>query len=55
VLEPVPGDPAHHVACLLAPETRRALWQELSTGAEPAEALERVPIVDEPAPEVADA
>ncbi len=28
-LEPVPGDPAHQAACLLAPEMRRKLWSEL--------------------------
>jgi peptide/nickel transport system ATP-binding protein len=27
-LEPVAGDPAHAVACLLEPETRRRLWTE---------------------------
>ena len=27
-LEPVPGDQAHAVACLLDPETRRRLWKE---------------------------
>jgi peptide/nickel transport system ATP-binding protein len=26
-LEPVPGDPAHRVACLLEPEVRRELWR----------------------------
>ena len=28
-LEPVPGDPGHHVACLLEPDLRRRLWAEL--------------------------
>ncbi len=27
-LEPVPGEPAHRVACLLEPATRRRLWAE---------------------------
>jgi len=34
-LEPVPGAAGHAVACLLAPITRRALWKELSAGADP--------------------
>ena len=37
-LEPVPDEPGHAVACLLAPETRRALWSELHAGARPQEA-----------------
>ncbi len=37
-LEPVPGEPRHAVACLLAPASRRALWNELRTGRAPAEA-----------------
>ena len=32
-LEPVPGDPAHRVACLLTPEERRRLWAESPEGA----------------------
>jgi hypothetical protein len=28
----VPGGRDHQVACLLEPETRRRLWQELQTG-----------------------
>jgi peptide/nickel transport system ATP-binding protein len=51
-LEPLADDPDHQVACLLAPQTRRALWAELQTGIEPEEAISRVPIVDE-APEEA--
>ncbi len=31
-LEPVPGEPAHHVACLLASDVRRRLWAELQQG-----------------------
>ncbi len=30
-LEAVPGDPAHRVRCLLAPEERRRLWKEIGT------------------------
>ncbi len=37
-LEPVPGAPGHAVACLLAHETRSALWRELEAGALPAAA-----------------
>ncbi|HYM54196.1 MAG TPA: ABC transporter ATP-binding protein, partial [Solirubrobacteraceae bacterium] len=28
-LEPVPGEPGHHVACLLAVEERQRIWEEL--------------------------
>jgi peptide/nickel transport system ATP-binding protein len=31
-LEPVPGDPGHSVACLLAPEVRRRNWARLQAG-----------------------
>ncbi len=31
-LEPVPDDPAHRVACLLAPEVRRRNWADLRAG-----------------------
>jgi peptide/nickel transport system ATP-binding protein len=37
-LEPVPDEPSHLVRCLLPSETRRALWQQLRTGATPEEA-----------------
>ena len=36
--EPVPGDPGHEVACLLAPQTRRRIWAELRKGRDPLEA-----------------
>jgi peptide/nickel transport system ATP-binding protein len=36
--EPVPGDPGHEVACLLAPQTRRKIWAELQQGMEPQQA-----------------
>jgi peptide/nickel transport system ATP-binding protein len=38
-LEPVPGEPTHHVACLLEPAVRQRLWSELQSGSTPAEAL----------------
>jgi peptide/nickel transport system ATP-binding protein len=31
-LEPVPGDPGHSVACLLAPELRTRIWAGLQAG-----------------------
>jgi peptide/nickel transport system ATP-binding protein len=37
-LEPAGGDPAHQVACLLDSGARRRLWQELRSGAAPADA-----------------
>jgi peptide/nickel transport system ATP-binding protein len=33
LLETVPDDPDHHVACLLASPARRRIWQELRSGA----------------------
>ncbi|MBA3808372.1 MAG: ABC transporter ATP-binding protein [Solirubrobacterales bacterium] len=41
-LEPVPGEPSHHVACLLEADVRRRLWAELRAGRLPAEALATV-------------
>jgi len=41
-LEPVPDDPGHRVACLLASDTRRRLWQELAAGKQPEEAREEI-------------
>ncbi len=38
-LEPLPGEPTHHVACLLEADTRRRLWAGLRAGRTPAEAL----------------
>ncbi|HKH78570.1 MAG TPA: ABC transporter ATP-binding protein [Solirubrobacteraceae bacterium] len=38
-LQPVPGQPEHRVACLLAPDTRRRLWRDLHEG----QAAERPP------------
>ena len=37
----------HRVACLLPPQTRRALWSELGQGATPVEAKERVTVPEE--------
>jgi peptide/nickel transport system ATP-binding protein len=37
-LEPVEGNESHQVACLLAPQARRALWQRLAEGKLPEEA-----------------
>jgi peptide/nickel transport system ATP-binding protein len=37
MLEPVPDDPGHTVACLLPAETRKRIWQELATGKQPDE------------------
>jgi peptide/nickel transport system ATP-binding protein len=37
----------HRVACLLPPQTRRALWTELHQGATPDVALERVDVPEE--------
>jgi len=44
VLEPVPGARGHSVACLLAPETRGALWGQLAAGADPEAAKAAVPV-----------
>jgi peptide/nickel transport system ATP-binding protein len=38
-LLPVPGDSTHFVACLLEPQARRTLWEQLRAGRMPAEAL----------------
>ena len=46
-LETVPDDPGHRVACLLAPEVRRALWEQLRSGAEPEQARAAVKLRDE--------
>jgi peptide/nickel transport system ATP-binding protein len=41
-LEPVPGRPGHEVACLLPDAIRRALWEQLRSGSDPAEAVAAV-------------
>jgi peptide/nickel transport system ATP-binding protein len=38
-LTPVPGEPTHHVACLLEAEQRRRVWQELQAGQTPEHAM----------------
>jgi peptide/nickel transport system ATP-binding protein len=43
-LEPVAGDPGHHVACLLDSGTRRRLWGELRAGVRPEAA--RADVID---------
>jgi hypothetical protein len=48
-LEPVPGDPGHDVACLLAPAKRRAIWSQLEAGREPDQARAAVDLEEEPA------
>jgi peptide/nickel transport system ATP-binding protein len=45
-LEPVPSAPGHYVACLLEPEVRRRLWQELQEGRVPEEAVADVGLAD---------
>jgi peptide/nickel transport system ATP-binding protein len=47
-LSPVPGEPTHHVACLLEASVRRRLWAELSDGRTPEQARASVGL---PAPE----
>jgi peptide/nickel transport system ATP-binding protein len=42
VLEPVPGEPTHHVACLLEADVRRRLWAQLQSGRTPEQALAEV-------------
>jgi peptide/nickel transport system ATP-binding protein len=42
-----PGGGRHLAACLLPPQTRRALWSELVSGATPDEAKERVTVPEE--------
>ena len=48
VLEPVEGDPAHKVACLLDSGTRKRLWTELQAGVAPEAA--RKDVIEEAAP-----
>ena len=45
--EALSGNGRHLVACLLPPQTRRALWHELSAGATPDDAKERVEVPEE--------
>jgi peptide/nickel transport system ATP-binding protein len=48
-LEPVPGEPSHHVACLLEADVRERLWQQLTAGATPEQALAEVRVPGAPA------
>jgi peptide/nickel transport system ATP-binding protein len=48
-LEPVPGEPSHHVACLLEAEVRERLWEQLTAGATPEQALAEVDLPGAPA------
>ncbi|HEV7529042.1 MAG TPA: ABC transporter ATP-binding protein, partial [Solirubrobacteraceae bacterium] len=47
-LQPVPGEPSHHVACLLEVDVRRALWAQLREGRLPDEAIAAVGVPQEP-------
>jgi peptide/nickel transport system ATP-binding protein len=47
-LQPIPGVPTHHVACLLEPDVRRRLWGELHAGRTPEQARASVGL---PAPQ----
>ncbi len=49
LLGPVPGEPSHHVACLLEAEVRERLWAELAAGATPEQALVEVGLPGAPA------
>jgi peptide/nickel transport system ATP-binding protein len=48
-LEPVPGQPGHMVACLLAHSTRQRIWTELRAGKKPDEVRKDVKLEDQPA------
>src|SRR5215213_2343390 len=48
-LEPIPDQPDHGVACLLAHSTRQRIWTELREGRQPAEVRESVRLEDSPA------
>ena len=47
-LQAVPGEPTHHVACLLEADVRRRLWAELRAGRLPDEALAAAGLPGEP-------
>jgi peptide/nickel transport system ATP-binding protein len=47
-LEPVPGQPGHSVACLLASDTRKRMWAGLREGKEPAEVRDKVELEEKP-------
>src|SRR3954464_11829398 len=47
-LEPIPGEPNHQVACLLAHTTRQRIWSELREGRQPEEVRESVELEERP-------
>ncbi|MGH2863859.1 MAG: ABC transporter ATP-binding protein [Solirubrobacteraceae bacterium] len=49
VLELVPGEPGHEVACLLEAQVRARLWAQLRAGATPEQALAEVGVPGAPA------
>jgi peptide/nickel transport system ATP-binding protein len=49
MLEPVPGQPDHSVACLLSHSTRQRIWQQLRAGKKPEEVREAVELEERPA------
>jgi peptide/nickel transport system ATP-binding protein len=48
-LEPVPDDPGHEVACLLASSTRKRIWSQLRDGRPPEEVRASVQLEERPA------
>jgi peptide/nickel transport system ATP-binding protein len=48
-LEPIPDEPNHQVACLLASSVRKRIWSELREGKQPDEVRESVTLEDSPA------
>jgi peptide/nickel transport system ATP-binding protein len=48
-LEPIPGQPGHSVACLLAHSTRERIWSQLREGRQPAEVRESIELEERPA------
>jgi signal transduction histidine kinase len=53
MLEDVPGDGHHEVACLLPAATRKRIWAELDAGRDPEQARQAAGLPKEPAPEPA--
>ncbi len=49
LLVPVPGQPTHHVACLLDADMRKRLWAQLQAGSTPAQALSEAGLPGAPA------
>jgi len=52
VLDPVPGDRSHRVACLLDSGSRRRLWAELQAGIRPEDARKDVIGIGRPEPDL---